>query len=265
MSAAAAPYCVYLITCAPSGKAYVGLTKCGADRRFRAHKYNSARGAGGALYHAIRKYGPEVFAVSVLRQGLTLGQAQCAEIELIAARGTRTPGGYNISLGGDAGATDVVVSPETRAAMSAAHRARQADPELRRRTAHALSGRRVLDETRQKLRAASTGKTQSEETRAKLRAANAGKKQSPETVAKRAASLAGRTATPEARAAMSEAQRGRAKSEQHRAALRAALVGRKPSAETLAKRSATLKGRPKSEEWKAKMRAIWAAKRAADG
>lgn len=233
------PYCVYRIDCSATGKAYIGLTKVGADRRFRAHLYNSRRGAGGALYAAMRKYGEDAFAVATLRRALTLEQAQIAEIETIAALGTRAPNGYNISLGGDAGLTGIALSAETRAAMSATHKARQADPDLRRRTSEALTGREVSAETRQKLRAANTGKPCAPETREKLRAANIGKTQSPETVAKRSAALVGRPKSAAARASMSAAQKGKPKGDAHRAALSAALKGRKLSPETLAKRAAT--------------------------
>lgn len=233
------PYCVYRIDCSATGKAYIGLTKVGADRRFRAHRCNSRRGAGGALYAAMRKYGEDAFTVATLQCSLTLEQAQRAEIEAIAAHATRAPNGYNISLGGDAGLAGVVLTAETRAAMSATHRARQADPELRRRTSEALTGREVPPETREKLRIASTGKPCAPETRGKLRAANLGKTQTPETIAKRSAALAGRPKSAAARANMSAAQQGKPKGDQHRAALSAALKGRKLSPETLAKRAAT--------------------------
>lgn len=240
MTDSLALHCVYLITCSVTGKEYVGLTKVGATKRFKAHAYNAKRGHGGALYAAMRKYGCDAFSVSVLADGLTAKQAQEQEIRLIEERGCHAPHGYNIAPGGEQGLLGVTLSDETRARMSAAHSIRQRDPELRARTSAALCGRQVSDETREKLRAANTGRKLSEETKAKVRAANLGKKQSAETVAKRSRALKGITRSDEVRASMSRAQRGVPKSPEHRAALSAALRGRKLSPETLAKRAATL-------------------------
>lgn len=233
-------HCVYLITCSATGKEYVGLTKVGATKRFKAHVYNAKRGHGGALYAAMRKHGTDAFSVSVLADGLTVDQAQEREIRLIAERGCRAPHGYNIALGGEQGLLGVTLSDDTRARMSAAHSLRQQNPELRARTSAALRGRQVSDETREKLRAANTGRKLNEETKAKVRAANLGKKQSAETVAKRSRALKGIIRSDEVRASMSRAQRGVPKSPEHRAALSDALKGRKLSPETLAKRAATL-------------------------
>ena len=73
-------YCVYRIDCAATGKAYIGLTKVGAVRRFRDHKYLAANGGAGALYAAIRKHGADAFAVSVLEDGLGCEDACAREI-----------------------------------------------------------------------------------------------------------------------------------------------------------------------------------------
>lgn len=201
------PYCIYRIDCSISGKSYVGLTKQGVQKRFKAHWYIARTGGKTALYAAMRKYGIEAFSVSVLRDGLTLREAQCAEIALIVELATRAPQGYNLSEGGDKGQAGRTMSAETRAKMSETHRQRQQDPELRRRTSEALRGRAKSPEHLRKIAEALTGNTISEATRAKLRAANLGKVQSAETRAKRAAKLRGIKRSEETRRRMSIAQR----------------------------------------------------------
>lgn len=202
-------HCVYRIVCSATGKTYIGLTKAGAEKRFRAHKYLARKGASGALYNAIRKYGPEAFAVEVIATGLTAAQAQSLEIETIALENTRTPNGYNLAKGGEQGLLGYKFSAETRARMSDTHKKRQQDPALRARTSAALRGRQKSDEHLAKIAAALTGRTLSEAAKRKLRDANLGKRQSAETKAKRSAKLTGITRSPETRARMVEAQKAR--------------------------------------------------------
>jgi group I intron endonuclease len=202
-------HAVYRIVCEASGKSYIGLTKAGVDKRFRAHKYLARRGASGALYNAIRKHGPEAFVVETVARDLTVEQAQAMEIALIAAEGTRAPGGYNLAAGGERGLLGYKLSSETRAKMSETHRKRQQDPAPRRRTSEALRGREKSPEHLAKIAEALRGNVLSETTKRKLRDANIGKKQSDETVAKRSAKLRGVTRPPETRARMAEAQKAR--------------------------------------------------------
>lgn len=184
-------YCVYLITCSTSGKRYVGITGRTVSKRFKAHIYNGLNSREGALCAAIRKYGPESFSVKTLAEGLSRDEACAQEALHIQRLNTKSPNGYNLTDGGD-GVTGYAPSPETRAKMSVAHTARQADPELRRRTSEALKGVPKTPEHNAKVAAANTGKTHSEETRAKLRAISTGVKQSAETIAKRVEKLRGR-------------------------------------------------------------------------
>lgn len=254
-------HCVYVLTCAATGKAYIGLTKVGARRRFAAHCYNARTGKGGALYAAIRKHGADSFTVDTVAEGLTVEQACALEVLTIAERGTLAPDGYNIARGGERGLLGVTLTAETRQRMSATHATRQEDPTLRERTAAALRGRPKTAEHVAKVAAALRGKQCSEETRAKLRAANLGKQQGAETVAKRAAKLRGRKMPESACAALGNRTRGVPKSTEHRRKLSEALKGRKLDPEMVERRAAKTRGKPKSEEWKAKMRAIWARKR----
>ena len=202
-------HCVYRTRCAVTGKTYIGLTKAGVDKRFRAHKYLAGRGAGGALYNAMRKHGTAAFTVEIVAEGLTADEAQALEIECIAAERTRAPRGYNLATGGERGLLGYKLSPETRAKMSKTHRERQRDPLLRQRTSDALRGRQKSPEHLGKIAAALRGKSLPEDVRRKLRDANLGKRQSEETKAKRSAALKGITRSAETRARMAAAQKAR--------------------------------------------------------
>lgn len=232
-------YCVYRIDCAATGKAYIGLTKVGAVRRFRDHKYLAANGGAGALYAAIRKHGADAFAVSVLEDGLGCEGACAREIALIAELSTKSPHGYNLCSGGK-GAIGSPATADTRAKMSATHKARQADPALRARTSFALRGVPKSAEHNAKVAAANTGKTCPAETKAKLRAANLGKTQSAATISKRVAKLVGRKMPGHMRNRLGDASRGVPKSEDHRRKLSEALKGRPLSEAARANRAAAL-------------------------
>jgi len=253
-------YAVYRLTCASTGKCYIGLTRAGVDKRFKAHVYNAISGKGGALYAAIRKHGADAFSIELLREGLTRQEACAIEKALIIEHGTRCPNGYNITEGGD-GAVGLVCSEETRARMSETHQLRQADPALRERTAAALRGKPKSEGHAKKVGQALTGKRLSDDTRAKISASLTGRKQNAETIAKRAAKLRGRKMPESACKALGDRSRGVPKSAEHRRKISEALKGRRMSDEERAQRSAALRGKPKSEEWKAKMRATLARKR----
>ena len=225
-------YCVYEIRCAASGKLYVGLTRAGVRKRFNAHRYNALTGRPGVLYAAIRKYGIETFSVSTIAAGLDLAAACALEMEEIVLRGSLTPDGYNVTIGGE-GTQGYKASADTKARMSAAHKARQADPELRARTSAALKGKPKSLEHNAKVSAALMGKTLSAETRAKITASLTGKTRSPEALAKFSAAMTGRKLAPEHARMIGDRSRGVPKSPEHRAKLSAALKGRKREARGL--------------------------------
>lgn len=137
-----------------------------------------------------------------------------------------------------------VVSPETRAAISAYHKGRPHSLEHNERVAAANRGRRVSDETR-----------------ARMRESHIGKRQSPELIERRISALRGRKRPrpkPPAfrinllppvlpnvrirvapRAPVSDATRAR---------MRAAKIGRTQSPESIAKRAAANRGKRRTPE-----------------
>lgn len=115
-------YCVYLLTLG-SGKCYVGLTG-DLGRRLKEHVSSPQYLVGSA----VKKHG--IAFHEVLGEFATLPEAASFEVKEIERRSTLTPGGYNITRGGQGHA--VSHSQETCAKLSKIAKERMADPEKRR-------------------------------------------------------------------------------------------------------------------------------------
>lgn len=111
---------LYIITHIASGKKYIGQT---VDPRHRMRKHFGARSDCPLIGNAVRKYGKEEFEFLILTSNLTPMEANAHEIALIAAIGTKTPHGYNITEGGD-GCIGQSPSKITRERMSVAQKNR---------------------------------------------------------------------------------------------------------------------------------------------
>jgi len=95
-------FCIYVITNTTNNKVYVGHTKRFGNRiklhisRSRNPKYKTP------LYNAIRKYGLDVFMVSVVKFGIeTFDLSANIEIEKIKEYNSIVPNGYNLTTGGE--------------------------------------------------------------------------------------------------------------------------------------------------------------------
>ncbi|MDD4242702.1 MAG: NUMOD3 domain-containing DNA-binding protein [Bacilli bacterium] len=88
-------YLIYKFT-SPSGKSYIGQT-CDLKRRKILHKNtNTCR----AFHNAIKKYGFENFIEEILKENLTLEDANTFEEIYIEQYNTLAPNGYNLLSGG---------------------------------------------------------------------------------------------------------------------------------------------------------------------
>lgn len=209
----------------PNGKRYIGITTKTAEVRFKGHEQalRTAKTNGPMLYRAWRKHGAPALTVLAIVEDEDLFET---ERRAISVFGTLSPGGYNLTEGGEAGCSQ---HPEVRAKIGAA-------------------SRNPSDETRAKLSAAGRGKKMSPEAIAKRSAARRGKKRSPEAVAKTNAANRGRKHSAEARARMSVAKRN--PSAETRAKISAAQRARArtpASAETRAKMSTAQRARREAE------------------
>lgn len=134
-----ARFVIYCHTCVPTGKKYVGQTRCrkpwldaecAIQERWRRHYPEN-----DYLSAAIAKYGEDAFAHEVLIDFVgSQDDANKAEIEWIARVGCRAPVGFNFELGGGVGPKHEKSrqkmrdrwTPERRAQMSAASKSRWA-------------------------------------------------------------------------------------------------------------------------------------------
>jgi hypothetical protein len=81
-----------------SGKSYIGITECSAEKRFLQHQKSATAGLRFPVYEAWRKYGAPKLSTLAILESYDLG---ATEIRAIKAFGTLAPNGYNISEGGE--------------------------------------------------------------------------------------------------------------------------------------------------------------------
>lgn len=186
-----APAIVYLITNTVSGKRYVGLTRHTLAKRWSEHKGCAAAGKTPTLYAAIRKYGPEAFAIEQVASCLSLEHATAVEKSVIQSLKPE----YNMTNGGEftlgkrllskesaerirLAHAGKVITQEQRAAISATLKARYAaDPQFKESALAALAvGRSRIDRSKQRAAVsdASSGRVWSDESRQKLSEAKRG-------------------------------------------------------------------------------------------
>jgi len=140
---------LYRILNLVNGKSYIGLT---SDPGYRWWRHRNGYGSK-LLKSAIAKYGLATFVFTVLLSGPKDYIQQC-EVEAIAGFGTVSPGGYNLSSGGESGMAGCKHSLVTRRRMSVSQRARTPAPGSLRALTTARKGRAVSAETREKMAAA---------------------------------------------------------------------------------------------------------------
>ena len=93
---------VYLITCVPEQKSYIGITRRSPKQRFQGHKKRAERGQGdyASLQEALRTYDDDCFKYEILAEAKTLGELSDKEVFYIDELSTLTPVGYNKNRGG---------------------------------------------------------------------------------------------------------------------------------------------------------------------
>ncbi len=154
---------------------YIGVTK-NPITRFQKH-HRSKKPVGKIL----RKYGEQAAWIEILAAG-SRNYIYDTEVKAIKAFGTRHPTGFNIGAGGW-GCRDPL--PSTRAKMSKSIGERMRSPEVRAKMAVSRKGntncvgRVVSPETRAKISAGHIGQTRSAESRTKQSEARLGRPHSP--------------------------------------------------------------------------------------
>ena len=108
---------IYLVRCLITGKGYVGQTQRTLRQRWLQHLYATVHDSTFLLHRALRKYGVEAFALSVLEVCSSIIELNQAEQKYILELETYSPKGYNLTLGG-AGTQGRCLSEETKAKIS---------------------------------------------------------------------------------------------------------------------------------------------------
>ena len=183
-------YCVYKHT-SPSGKSYIGQTN-NYSKRCARHRANIESSVFGA---AIKKYGWDNFTHEILRNGLTIEEANIIETLMIQQHNTISPNGYNLQSGGK----NTKMHADTRKKIGAIHK-----------------GKSLSLEHLEKLRLANTGRIPSQETRDRISSSNMGRIASDSQKIKQSLAMKGRTLSDEHKKAISEGGKGRVVSDETR-------------------------------------------------
>lgn len=138
-------YILYMLTFS-SGKKYVGQTVQGINLRVRDHRKAAMGGSQLLVHKAWRAHGEPT--VSVLCQCESHEELHKAEIEAIAANGTLSPDGYNLSFGGE---TAPSINPDVARKISASLKGREFSEQARKRMSEAAIRRGVPASTIEKL------------------------------------------------------------------------------------------------------------------
>lgn len=248
---------IYLATCQTSGKGYVGLTQQGVGVRWRQHLSEARTRKGKLLHKAIRRYGPESFAVTEIATVASYDEAIQAERDAVAKIGTPVPKGYNLTIGGDGvvgskrsdltrrkiGHNSANMSAETRERIASRLRGRKRDltPEMRKKMSEMARARRHTPETRARMserqrghpdRRTPQGKASHAE---KTSRAMKGRKLTPEHCAKIGAARKGMKFSDEWRPNIGAGSRGHITSEATRKKMSQAHLGQKFSEESIAR------------------------------
>lgn len=182
-------YCVYKHTNKINGKVYIGITSQKPQKRWdcgRGYKKNKH------FWDAIQKYGWENFEHEILFENVTPDDAFSKEKELILEYGSRDyRKGYNISTGGEGGATGLVGenhpmygkkhSREAIKRMSDKKKGIPYSPERYESFLKSLNREKLRERAYRTIAGCNKGKTLSEETRRKISESNRGLKRSNET------------------------------------------------------------------------------------
>lgn len=94
------PFRLYLVTCIPTGKIYVGITSNGIRQRWNSHKAQARAGNPTKLSRCIRKYGEDAFVIEHIASCRSFSDLLRSEQAVIAQFDSKRHG-LNSTIGGD--------------------------------------------------------------------------------------------------------------------------------------------------------------------
>lgn len=125
---------LYQLT-SPVGKSYIGISSKTTEARWAKHvEHACGKREAGAIYAAIRKYGPAAFTVRTLAIADDWNYLCDLERRAIVAFNSKSPHGYNITDGGE-GTVGRYITESERKKISEAQKKRYERPGERERLA----------------------------------------------------------------------------------------------------------------------------------
>lgn len=185
---------IYKVTNKINGKAYIGKTSKGLERRMAEHLKSASHGSQHVFHKAIRKYGSQSFEWFIVDIADSLDILNEKEIYWISYFNTKIPNGYNITDGGDGGPImkgndNPSKRPAVRKKLSEASRGRTCSKETVLKISQSLKGhsysigekngmygKHHSQGTKKKMSKDRKGKPKSEATRKKIGESIKGKK-----------------------------------------------------------------------------------------
>ncbi len=155
----------------PNGKVYVGQTKQRLRHRLVPHCY--ADNKCDKVKNAIQKY--KEIRVSVLEEGLTIGQLNSFEAFYIRVFNSNRVDGYNLDSGGN----NKIASKETKNRMSESAKKRGISEETKRKMIESRGSRKgckIAEDAKLKMSESHKGKKLTDEHKAAISKAMKGKK-----------------------------------------------------------------------------------------
>jgi len=152
--------CVYMATNRVNGKRYIGMTTLELEERKQQHEKDAKRGSDSLFHKAIRKHGPTSFRWRAIYFSDDRDELCLFEVESIRFLRTMSPGGYNLTAGGD----NPPHGPEWSQKVSIAMRGNKSSvgvvrsKELRYRHSQRMMGHGVSAAAREKISKALKGR-----------------------------------------------------------------------------------------------------------
>jgi hypothetical protein len=124
---------IYVATCVPNGKIYIGKTTgklCKRKSRHLYEAYKSSRDFNSAFHNAIRRYGIDKFNWKIIDKSLFPELLSEMEKYYIKEFDCRSPRGYNLTDGGD-GCCGAICSETTKEKLRKINTGKKLSPETR--------------------------------------------------------------------------------------------------------------------------------------
>jgi group I intron endonuclease len=162
---------IYVATCVPNGKIYIGKTTgklCKRKSRHLYEAYKSSRDFNSAFHNAIRRYGIDKFNWKIIDKSLFPELLSEMEKYYIKEFDCRSPRGYNLTDGGD-GCCGAICSETTKEKLRKINTGKKHSPEVCLKISESntetyrngrvayLKGKKLSDETKLKMSISRSG------------------------------------------------------------------------------------------------------------